>query len=1036
MYDQEGQLRSSFDVFTDLAAIWDSLDKNTQSYIASVQAGTNQYSNFAALMQNFAHAAEATNVAINSAGSAATENERAMESLEAKVSKVQSAFQTLSASVVDSDLVKNLLDLATAFLNLLNDLPPAVTQFGLLAVALTGLYNIIPNFLKIFGQIAPMFFTVSSGATKAATGIGKLVAVLKLPTPAAIASAVAIAALIALMPKLSDWWKDLTGDYEYLQEKIDAANQSISENESRLQALNSIPPANRTEEIEEEIAALEKENEALQANVDEWQNRQRPSEEQQTTIDDFEDKYTAQKSSGNRFKYLQDSVVYTASTFEAAVDQIVAKYKSLGKELDPEIVAANLIQTQEAFESASVGIQSYIDDAINSIAGFNSNSIPAMTDKQTAAFLDQRAALIEVRDDLQAYLDANKDAEPIYQQQLDAINLLIGQMDDYAGELVKQDNLLYEAMTGMTLTRGQVSALAAVYPDLTSYIEENNGVWALNVEALYDAAAAGEESARRRVIAEKEATEAILQNVLTQIELYQTALSAFTARTGETDYEALQTLLNYTEAAWEAKTQIALLEKEIESWNKTGISGGAGGTTTSAEDETAKALEKQKQLLQDQLALLDDRAYFAEKNGATEEEIVKIYQDAQEAIHQTAEYYREQGLDDESEYLRETGKLWIEYQEKIEGIYQDIEGAAKEAWENAIQAQIESLEEQQSVYEKFFSYMGNRIDEEIDALQSQRDSVEQYWDDRIAKLQAENDEIERQIQLEQARMALAQAQSTQMLVYKDGEFQYVQDVQAISDAEAELEALEREEALRQEVENLETLKDQALASIDAQIANWEAYKEEWTSVVEHYQEEQDRLLIEQELGIELEGENWRERLDNLASYVAEYKALMAELAQAQASANAGYSGGGTGKPGSAKPDYSGIKRGGSGGVYWSDYTGPPSQTYDWVTRDQVNQSYINPKKYFASGTMSAPGGLSLVGEGGPELRVLNQGDGIIPSDITKNLWDIGKLSVDQILQGKGSSYVYNFDNLTLPNVTDAMSFIRELANFKRYALQQ
>ena len=335
--------------------------------------------------------------------------------------------------------------------------------------------------------------------------------------------------------------------------------------------------------------------------------------------------------------------------------------------------------------------------------------------------------------------------------------------------------------------------------------------------------------------------------------------------------------------------------------------------------------------------------------------------------------------------------------------------------------------------------MGNRIDEEIDALQSQRDSVEQYWDDRIAKLQAENDEIERQIQLEQARMALAQAQSTQMLVYKDGEFQYVQDVQAISDAEAELEALEREEALRQEVENLETLKEQALASIDAQIANWEAYKEEWTSVVEHYQEEQDRLLIEQELGIELEGENWRERLDNLASYVAEYKALMAELAQAQASANAGYSGGsggGTGKPGSAKPDYSGIKRGGSGGVYWTEPD--RNQTFSGgATYDQVRDSYLNPKYFgYASGTLSAPGGLSLVGEGGPELRVLNQGDGIIPSDITKNLWDIGKLSVDQILQGKGSSYVYNFDNLTLPNVTDAMSFIRELANFKRYALQQ
>lgn len=81
LFDNEGQLRSSFDIFTDLAAIWPTLDRNTQNYIASVQAGTNQFQNFAALMQNFDHAIEATETALNSAGSAATENSRYMESL-------------------------------------------------------------------------------------------------------------------------------------------------------------------------------------------------------------------------------------------------------------------------------------------------------------------------------------------------------------------------------------------------------------------------------------------------------------------------------------------------------------------------------------------------------------------------------------------------------------------------------------------------------------------------------------------------------------------------------------------------------------------------------------------------------------------------------------------------------------------------------------------------------------------------------------------------------------------------------------------
>ena len=43
LFDNEGQLRSSYDIFSDLAEIWDTLDANTQNYIASQQAGTNQF---------------------------------------------------------------------------------------------------------------------------------------------------------------------------------------------------------------------------------------------------------------------------------------------------------------------------------------------------------------------------------------------------------------------------------------------------------------------------------------------------------------------------------------------------------------------------------------------------------------------------------------------------------------------------------------------------------------------------------------------------------------------------------------------------------------------------------------------------------------------------------------------------------------------------------------------------------------------------------------------------------------------------------
>ena len=73
-----------YDILGELAGQWDTLDTNTQQYIALTSAGANQLNNFLALMNNFTHATEATETALNSAGSAQRENARYMESLEAK----------------------------------------------------------------------------------------------------------------------------------------------------------------------------------------------------------------------------------------------------------------------------------------------------------------------------------------------------------------------------------------------------------------------------------------------------------------------------------------------------------------------------------------------------------------------------------------------------------------------------------------------------------------------------------------------------------------------------------------------------------------------------------------------------------------------------------------------------------------------------------------------------------------------------------------------------------------------------------------
>ena len=90
---------------------------------------------------------------------------------------------------------------------------------------------------------------------------------------------------------------------------------------------------------------------------------------------------------------------------------------------------------------------------------------------------------------------------------------------------------------------------------------------------------------------------------------------------------------------------------------------------------------------------------------------------------------------------------------------------------------------------------------------------------------------------------------------------------------------------------------------------------------------------------------------------------------------------------------------------------------------------------YARGTRNANSGLSVVGENGPELRVLNQGDGILPSSVTDNLWRWGSMTPRDMLASlaqKAQSWAQtlNINNVTLPNVRDAQSFVsglRELA---------
>ena len=120
MYKADGSLKSTYELLKDLAPVYRDATTAQKAYITETIAGKYQAQNAAAILNNFEVAIEATETAMNSQGSAMNENAKVMDSVEGKISGLKSAWEELSNNLVSEDLIKGVLSLGTALLNLAN----------------------------------------------------------------------------------------------------------------------------------------------------------------------------------------------------------------------------------------------------------------------------------------------------------------------------------------------------------------------------------------------------------------------------------------------------------------------------------------------------------------------------------------------------------------------------------------------------------------------------------------------------------------------------------------------------------------------------------------------------------------------------------------------------------------------------------------------------------------------------------------------------------------------------------------------------
>ena len=870
-------------------------------------------------MNNFKGVQKAYTLAMNSANSAADENARYMESINAHVQTLKATFQDFSRNVFNEEFVKRILDTANALLEFVNTpFGQAATRITLLSTALFGLGGILKSYWKYFVQ-----------GSAIAKGIRSLIDVSSLSGPG-----------------ITGWEK-----FGAVLPKIGAGLKAIAPFAAVLALLAAAIKAG-TKKLDDYNAALEKTAE-IQGKISDAQA------EYDGLINKTGDLTEAEKK---RLEVLKGILEAQEASLEAAKKEKWEKWNALH----------------------GTGAKTVVGGAEGIGGGLGTGAVETVTADVSA-------------------------------------------LSTYKGELTKIER---------AYNNGKISA-----GEYYAQLQEVNKKHAESVEIIREAIDAGYDvSAQQRQLVEAyDAVQAKLGITNNKTESYVEGLIAEARQAGYTR----ESLYNLVAAQIQASKTGLNFTQQISALQQLGYQAGltaqqVAAAVGSVGNPTQDVRNRERTI----------RALMQNNGMSREQAEAKLYADTQRNLWNT---------------ISKANPNAFSFPDVTVPGVDTSAYDAKAAAENKRQAQIKSLEK------------------ERDAVQDVIDAINKKYDAQIEALEKVNDELEDEIELQQILEEMAKAKSTKKMVYKDGRFQYVDDLDAVATAQVKLDEYNRKKALKDQKEFIEKQRDAELA--------WYLEKSEiLENEIKQLQNYNDTTSSIRQSAIS-DMESQASQAEAAAARIRAAQTLQTSTPSSSTSNQSGGGGstssstskphgggGGTYKPAS-KPhggggstssstsnqsgggssthtSSSGTTHGGgggtykpatslpSGGVYMRDSAAIKKRAAELLRSGKassVSEAFRLAKAGYAKGTTRAAGGLSVVGEQGPELRVLNQGDGILPNQITKNLMAIGSNPQLFMQQPKGScSTIVNVANVTLPDVKDARGFVTGLKNMalqKTYARQ-
>lgn len=1088
----------TYEVLQQIAGYWDKMTNAEKASLAIDLAKKTQMDTFLAVMSNFESAEKAYTTALLAEGSAWKENAAYMESIEAHQAQLKQQWSTLVLSMPFEDLERALLDAGTALLKFANsDMGTAIIQAsaltgGFVLLKTVIMSDLIPALTKL-GAAAlsnPIFL-----GTAALAGIIYAFDKLHISFDEASES---LEKLNDQITEQDSEVKSLEEHIDNISKRIGEINELKVANPEDLDALKREEESlNRELSVAKGRLAVEKATlEVLQKQAQIEANKLKNKQDKKYNVYNFEENPELEKEGSltvktggvgealaqqmtniENFKTRVHEAEVELDALKAAGEGTSKKAVELGENIDyfngilieEEKSATETANTLNEITAAGATLDDSMQSALNTYNEYygaleDTANVAGMAEEEIDALAEQYGEAADAAENMEQAVEQTTQALSNIEDSYSTVSKAVEEFNEQGGfsaktigEITKLEGNWLEVLNGVI--NGELDLNEA--SQALAEVEKQEAIATLQAQAAQDMmniaigkytevspiAQTAISDLKSKTEEEGKAAKEAAANEL----LYAAAINARKYAAEHGGYgDDTQGILNMIDAV---EGKYASIIEKMNNWSLSAGSTASKSAKKAAgdhKDAWLEAFKEEKDALEnlletDQITQYEyyqrlqelNEKYFGEISGK-HEKYIKEYRENEEEIYKgTKEVY-----DKVRDYLAKA----------VEQGYEKAINALKKE-EKAV---LDEIKKQINALKKEKDNVLKGIKKEIDELKKQKEAVQEYYNKQIDKIKEENSVLQEQNELLEYQQKLQQAKAQRVMVMENGKFTLTENESAVAQAEQALADYQDQISYEQSIQEIEDLRDTQVEALEDQIEALEeyyTYMEEWydsrieqmeeyyEQVEENYEKQIEALqneldtfkeglqkeedlenarLAAQVLGMNERKNLYEEELENLKNYINEVNRMLASLGEAGVSV-----------------DYS-----------YSPITGYHTGTAEVAAIDASISTRASGDASFKEDSVALVGespntelllGSKINSLGGGELMHLHKGTGIVNAESTSTLAGLlNGLATPQtnVANNRTTQQNFSFGNISLPNVTNADSFVNALSKqFNSYAIQ-